>query len=547
MKKTIILFIITLTLFWAFIRQNFAIEENKANVNYFLKMLIISKKNLQNSPYKKSQENFEVLIPKLPIKTLISTQKKLEKINAENTKYKDIINYIKARIGFEIYWREKKEKVTEDISTESEINKRNLERISNIESIKDAIETQLSEWQSIISFSRDNKNYAGKDIYIWWELLTFWKNYHVWEINYMALPLKKEDFLDPLTKEPQLIAIAKGKYQIVTFLEGKNWKKIVKTFGTYAPQNTINLKKWVDYEIIQDDTQISIIKVTIQNSNILSVGDEFNGHKISHIWADGRTIKISGAFEDSSISIKEDSPCLIFLDWNPLKDWEQIQLKDKEKVTEDISTESEINKRNLERISNIESIKDGIETQLSKWQSIISFAQNNKDYVGKDIYIWWDLLIFWENYYVWEINYIALAVRKEDFLDPLTKEPQLIAIAKEKYQIITFLEGKDWKKIVKTLGTYAPQNTINLKKWVDYEIIKNDTQISIIKLTIQNSNILSVGDEFNGHKISHIWADGRTIKISGAFEDSSISIKEDSPCLIFLDWNPLKDWTIISK
>lgn len=187
---------------------------------------------------------------------------------------------------------------------------RNSKRLSDIWSIQSAISTQLAQWQSILSFVNDNNDNKidPSVLSIWWRKSTSISDYNAWFVNYMALPVKKEDFIDP-DGNAYVIWVTNRvnwKYEITASIEQGSSYKVARVVWTYNSRNktSINCKK-----VDNNNKQVSFINSMYINMFnkwdfvIIKTDNWIINAKIEKISVDGTTLTLNSVV-NNPISIE---------------------------------------------------------------------------------------------------------------------------------------------------------------------------------------------------------------------------------------------------
>ncbi len=104
--------------------------------------------------------------------------------------------------------------------------------------------------------------------------------------------------------------------------------------------------------------------------------------------------------------------------------------------------------RNSKRISDLGNIQSAILLKSIEWYPIEDMIVRVPEYEWKNIYIWDEKLVWWENYFVWTLNYAALGIEKNNFMDPNWTEYIIwyTTLNWWSYQLLAYME--DWNNQV---------------------------------------------------------------------------------------------------
>ncbi len=153
---------------------------------------------------------------------------------------------------------------------------RNSKRTSDLWSLQSALSTQLAQWQSILSFvdergGKDNK-IDSSVLSIWWRKDTSETDYSAWSVNYAALPVKQEDFQDPIWNSYVIWVTNRvnWRYQLGATIELWSAGSVAKVVWNYTERI---LKDAPCSKLVGDD---KVITITVNFINYFQVWDYVN-------------------------------------------------------------------------------------------------------------------------------------------------------------------------------------------------------------------------------------------------------------------------------
>jgi hypothetical protein len=125
--------------------------------------------------------------------------------------------------------------------------------------------------------------------------------------------------------------------------------------------------------------------------------------------------------------------------------------------------------KNAKVTSDITTIQRWIETKVAQWWSLMAFVSENKKNRLTNLSIAWKKATE-ENYVVWTLNYTALWIRKDEFLDPNGNEYVIWATTTWGWRMeIAWVIEIDWKKQTILRWSYSWRGTekqnINTVSW----------------------------------------------------------------------------------
>ncbi len=115
---------------------------------------------------------------------------------------------------------------------------RNSKRISNLWNVSEKIIFETIQWVKIKSLVKDRTNTLSWHVY-WWVDSILWDNYDAWTINFDAIWVNEENFLDPLGNKYIIWISTKflWSFELAASME-KNWTFVWKIVWTYNPRKS---------------------------------------------------------------------------------------------------------------------------------------------------------------------------------------------------------------------------------------------------------------------------------------------------------------------
>ena len=176
---------------------------------------------------------------------------------------------------------------------------RNSKRVSDLGSIGSAISVKLTQWVSLLAFVTSTPNSQISAVSIGGTGATV-SEYAAGPVNYTAVGIKKEDFVDPngVDYVGWVTTKINGKYQLAAKMEQGGWASVAKIFGDYTPRtdntaaaNTVTLT-----------TTGTIVSIGTADIGKLKEGDTIGvergntaGSTIAKVSADGKQLTLSSA------------------------------------------------------------------------------------------------------------------------------------------------------------------------------------------------------------------------------------------------------------
>jgi prepilin-type N-terminal cleavage/methylation domain-containing protein len=173
---------------------------------------------------------------------------------------------------------------------------RNSKRVSDLGSIGSAISVKLTQWVGILAFfnsqvnSSLNNSLTGASIWGTWVTTS---EYSAGPVNYVAVGIKKDDFVDPNGTDYVGWATTKinGKYQLAAKMEQGGWAFVAKIFGDYAPRTSTG---WVNSVTVTSTWSNNAAFITAADIGKIREGDTVTGGRtVAKVSADGLQLTLS--------------------------------------------------------------------------------------------------------------------------------------------------------------------------------------------------------------------------------------------------------------